>query len=99
MNKRYGIVVAALAAGWLAGCATEEGGSGMSRDAGTNSAAPSETRSMTSSPASGTSGDSLQACMSRIPSGASAGQRMMAEQSCQRDEAARKSIMAVPGAK
>lgn len=99
MNKRYGIIMAVVAAGWLAGCATEDGGSAVSREAGSGSAASSETRSMTSSPASGTSGDSLQACLSRIPSGASAGQRMMAEQSCQRDEGARKSIMAVPGAK
>lgn len=33
----------------------------------------------------GTQGDSLDACMSRIPKDASAGQRMLAESSCQRD--------------
>lgn len=33
----------------------------------------------------GTQGDSLDACLSRIPKDASAGQRMLAESSCQRD--------------
>jgi hypothetical protein len=36
--------------------------------------------------------------MGRIPADASAGQRMMAEQSCQRDEQGRKAILSVPGA-
>lgn len=98
MSKRYGIIVMAMAAVWIAGCATQENmpaGSGAQSSSG-------ESRSVTASPAnpaSGTQGDSLQACMSRIPGGATAGQRMMAEQSCQRDETARKSILAVPGAK
>lgn len=39
--------------------------------------------------ASGTQGDTLDACMARIPKDASAGQRMLAEQSCQRDQANR----------
>ncbi|BFU94095.1 MAG: conserved exported protein of unknown function [Nitrospira sp.] len=39
--------------------------------------------------ASGTQGDTLEACMARIPKDASAGQRMLAEQSCQRDQANR----------
>jgi len=88
-------MVAALS---VAGCATQGDmpASGESRsvseESGKSTASPGR-------PASGTAGDSLQACMSRIPSDASAGQRMMAEQSCQRDEAGRKAIMAVPGAK
>jgi len=40
--------------------------------------------------AAGSVEDSLSACMSRIPSDASEGQRMIAEQSCERDQAARK---------
>ena len=40
--------------------------------------------------ASGSVEDSLSACMSRIPSDASEGQRMIAEQSCERDQANRK---------
>ncbi len=47
------------------------------------------TAAATSAAASGTSGDSLAACMARIPKDASAGQRMLAEGSCERDEAAR----------
>ncbi len=34
----------------------------------------------------GTQGDSLNACMSRIPADATAGQRMLAEESCKRDQ-------------
>ncbi len=33
--------------------------------------------------------DSLSACLARIPKDASAGQRMMAEKSCRRDESGR----------
>jgi len=99
MCKRYGIVMAAVAAGWLAGCATQEGGSAETMSGSAPASVSSESRGMTANPASGTAGDSLQACLDRIPSGASSGQRMMAEQSCQRDEAVRKSILAVPGAK
>ena len=47
--------------------------------------------------ASGAVEDTLKACLARIPKDASAGQRMMAEQSCDRDEDGRKSIQAVPG--
>lgn len=45
-----------------------------------NAAAKSANRS-----SAGTQGDSLEACMSRIPKDATAGQRMLAEASCQRD--------------
>lgn len=47
--------------------------------------------------AAGAAGDTLQACQARIPSDASAGQRMIAEQSCGRDQGDRKLIQAVPG--
>ncbi|WP_455377218.1 hypothetical protein [Petrachloros mirabilis] len=40
--------------------------------------------------ASGTQGDTLAACMARIPKDASAGQRMLAEESCRRDQANRR---------
>lgn len=39
--------------------------------------------------ASGAVEDTLKACLSRIPSNASAGQRMLAEQSCKGEEATR----------
>ena len=38
---------------------------------------------------SGTQGDSLDACMARIPKDATEGQRMLAEDSCRRDQAMR----------
>lgn len=34
----------------------------------------------------GTQGDSLEACMARIPADATAGQRLLAEESCKRDQ-------------
>ena len=49
-----------------------------------------------SSPAAGLVEDSLQACIARIPKEASIGQRMVAEQSCGRDESERKPLEVVP---
>ena len=40
--------------------------------------------------ASGAVEDSLNACLARIPKDASAGQKMLAEESCKRDQAARR---------
>ena len=48
-------------------------------------------------PASGTMADTLKGCLLRIPKDASAGQRMFAEGSCNRDEYARQEIAATPG--
>jgi hypothetical protein len=45
----------------------------------------------------GTQGDSLEACLARIPSGSSEGQRMLATLSCERDAKARTPIDVVPG--
>jgi hypothetical protein len=45
----------------------------------------------------GTPGDSLKACLSRIPCDASKGQLQIATLTCERDEKARASIEAVPG--
>ena len=47
--------------------------------------------------ASGTQGDSLQACLDRIPKDATAGQRSVAESTCQRDHAGQRPIAVVPG--
>ena len=47
--------------------------------------------------ASGAVEDTLPICLTRIPQGATPGQRMIAEQSCQRDESDRASMRAVPG--
>ena len=46
--------------------------------------------------ASGAVEDTLKACMARIPALASAGQRMLAEQSCAGDEELRKTLRSAP---
>ena len=60
-------------------------------------AAPVASESGLSIRASGAVEDNLKHCMGRIPKNATAGQRMMAEQGCGRDQEARKSFDAVPG--
>lgn len=47
--------------------------------------------------ASGAVEDSTQACLARIPKVATSGQRMIAEDSCKRDQSSRQSIHDVPG--
>ncbi len=47
--------------------------------------------------AAGAVEDSLQACLARIPKDATAGQRLIAEQSCQRDEGDRQPVQATGG--
>lgn len=47
--------------------------------------------------ASGAVEDTLAVCLARIPQGATIGQRLVAEQSCQRDDSGRTAIQAVPG--
>lgn len=49
--------------------------------------------------ATGSVEDSLEACLARIPQDASAGQQMVAEQSCRRDQAARHQIFLPNGTK
>ena len=47
--------------------------------------------------AHGAQGDTLEACLARIPDGATASQKMLAEHTCHRDAEHRKAINAVPG--
>ncbi len=88
-----GISAAALL---MFGCAEmpmEGGGTasgGYESSAESASAAPSDV-------ASGAYGDTLEACLARIPSNSTDSQRMLAELTCQRDEEARQAIKAVPG--
>lgn len=44
----------------------------------------------------GAAEDTLKACLARIPKDATAGQRMIATQSCEQEDEARKLIQAVP---
>ncbi|WP_447980263.1 hypothetical protein [Candidatus Nitrospira bockiana] len=46
--------------------------------------------------ASGAAEDTLVACLGRIPKDASAGLQLIAQQGCERDEEARKSIQGLP---
>ena len=96
------LVIQVAAVFMLAGCAEYDGGSMMGGTAppaapATAASAPQTATPSGPRPASGTQEDSLEACLARIPSNASAGQRMVAELSCQRDEANRKPIKSVPG--
>ena len=77
----------------LASCATQ----GTAPGAGSSSGSTQPAAIAQGDYAYGTAGDTLNACLGRIPSGATAGQRMLAERSCQRDEEVRKPIQAVPG--
>ena len=47
--------------------------------------------------AAGAQGDTLEACLARIPKDAAEGQRLLAKLSCERDERNRQAILAVPG--
>ncbi len=58
---------------------------------------PAAKPTATTTAAAGSVEDSLQACLSRIPKDATAGQRMIAEQSCRRDESDRKPFQASGG--
>lgn len=82
------------------GCAQMNGGS-TERAGSPTSATSSGTVSIENTGpkrvSQGTQGDSLKACLSRIPSDASAGQRMIATRTCERDAENRSSIDAVPG--
>jgi hypothetical protein len=68
---------------FTAACATDGG-------PGESSAGPSGSSTGLGRIAVGAVEDSLQACMARIPSDATSGQRMLAERTCERDQAGRK---------
>jgi len=77
----------------VGGCASDEmkgspssSGTGVVSASGTASASTKNIDRI----AIGSVEDSLDACMARIPKDASAGQRMLAEESCRRDQANRR---------
>ena len=66
--------------------------------------APGETPKVGAAPATGPNqiahgaqGDSLEACLARIPANATASQKMLAETTCQQDAKRRSLIEQVPG--
>jgi hypothetical protein len=77
--------------GMLAGGCASDGATGS---AGTGSAPSSGatfgTEKNIERVAAGAVEDSLNACLARIPTNASAGQKMMAEETCRRDQAIRR---------
>jgi len=86
------ILIASLALiPWIAGSSAEAAGKAPKA-----SAPPTQTEGR-SIVASGAVEDSHPACLGRIPKDASAGQRMIAEDSCKREQASRQSIHDMPG--
>ncbi|MBI4002996.1 MAG: hypothetical protein HY348_14595 [Nitrospira defluvii] len=83
-SPSHSALVLSLSLLLLSACATEEALTGS----GSTQASPSATSGKAAAPAY----DSLQACLARIPSGGTAGTRMLAEEGCQREEALRQSI-------
>ena len=89
---RYMLMVASLALiAWLPTLPAQ------AADQPSGESAPSVSTEKGGIVASGAVEDTLRACLSRIPTDASIGQRMIAEESCQRDEMDRKVIQTVPG--
>lgn len=84
----FGVI--ALLGVLVSGCASDEmmGSSGSGPSSG-GGAASNSTRNIDRI-ASGAVEDTLNACLARIPKDASAGQKMLAEESCRRDQAARR---------
>ena len=79
----------------MAGCVEMQGSSTSSGGLGASSSSSAPVPS--ANVASGHAGDTLKACLGRIPGNATNSQRMLAEVTCQRDEGDRQSIKAVPG--
>ena len=88
--RHMGFVATLSLIGWLPAVPTHAADSPSVKS---TPSAPTEAPSI----ASGAAEDTLKACLVRIPKDASAGQRMMAEQGCERDEGTRELIDAVPG--
>ena len=87
MNRNpvgVGLIAVACLLG-IAGCASDEGAMRPTSQGSSVSA--------TTGGASEALSDSLKACLARIPSGSSAGARMVAEQSCRDNEAIREGIV------
>ena len=79
----FGVI--ALLGVMVGGCASE----GTVGSSGTGSASAT-TKKNIDLVASGAVEDTSNACLARIPNDASAGQKMLAEESCRRDQAARR---------
>ncbi len=80
------------------GCAEmQNGGSSGGSGSANQSGSVDATNTGPNRVSQGTQGDSLAACLERIPSNASESQRMLATHTCERDAKNRSAIDAVPG--
>ena len=80
------------------GCAEMNAGSGGGTGTATpSSSTKSEVNTGPNRVSTGTQGDTLEACLSRIPANSSDSQRMFATLTCERDEKTRTPIDIVPG--
>lgn len=95
----FGIMTLTL---MLSGCAQYGIGSGKGGGAVSSSSpsGSSPAAALTTGPhriSAGSQGDTMEACLARIPQNATAGQKMLAEKSCERDRNYRHPIDQVPG--
>lgn len=101
MNRTVGFFVVALSFATLnIGCeAYLKPDSGLGTNGESASGATREAVPLTgpNRPAHGTFGDTLDACLARIPADASPAQRMLAEDTCRRAAERQRPIEAVPG--
>ena len=79
----------AILIGGLSACATEDAGMKSSGAAPSSRVSAGSTTESSVPKSLDTISDSLNSCLSRIPKDSSAGARMIAENSCRRDEAIR----------
>lgn len=91
MRSMHALGVVALVSLMAGGCASEGtmGSSATGSASGGGTTATSSTKNIDRI-ASGSVEDSLNACTARIPNDASAGQRMLAEETCRRDQVNRR---------
>ena len=90
-ERSLGLCGAVAVAGLLFGGCASDGSMGTSGSGSSSgSGATFGTTKNIERVAAGAVEDNLNACMARIPKDASAGQRMLAEESCRRDQANRR---------
>lgn len=88
-NRSMGTLGMLALFGILAGGCAADGMNGAMGSSGGGAATSASTKNI-DRVASGAVEDSLNACLARIPKDASAGQRLVAEESCRRDQANRR---------
>lgn len=88
--RRMGLVASLALIPWISPLSTH------AADQPTGGVAPSASAVGLGETASGAVEDTLKACLARIPKDSTGGQRMIAEDSCKRDEGTRELSQSVP---